>query len=57
VTLLPNLEATLAQGHPSTRVFLESLGAVQLRVADEHLINVNTPSDLERAGQLLAKRY
>ena len=57
VTLAPMLEAALAGGHPSARVFLESLGAVRLRVADEHLLNINTPSDLERAGQALAKRY
>ena len=57
VTLLPALEAALAHGHPSARVFLENLGAVQLRVADEHLLNINTPADLERAGQALAKRY
>ncbi|HEV7691647.1 MAG TPA: molybdenum cofactor guanylyltransferase [Hyphomonadaceae bacterium] len=57
VDLLPVLEAALAHGHPSARAFLESLGAVQLRVADEHLLNINTPSDLERAGQALAKRY
>jgi len=57
VTLLPGLEAALAEGHPPVHVFLEDAGAAQLRVADEHLININTPSDLERAGQLLAKRY
>jgi molybdopterin-guanine dinucleotide biosynthesis protein A len=57
IALLPALEAALAKDHPSARAFLESLGAAQLRVADEHLININTPSDLERAGQLLAKRY
>jgi molybdenum cofactor guanylyltransferase len=57
VALLPALETALAKGHPPVHAFLEDLGAVKLQVADEHLLNINTPSDLERAGQLLAKRY
>ena len=57
VTLLPRLEAALAGGHPPVHAFVASLSAAQLHVADEHLLNVNTPADLERAGQLLAKRY
>jgi molybdenum cofactor guanylyltransferase len=57
VAVLPMLEAALAHGHPPVHAFLEDLGAVKLHVADEHLLNINTPSDLERAGQLLAKQY
>ena len=55
--LLPSVESALAKDHPSVRVFLEELGAASLHVADEHLLNINTPSDLERAGQALAKQY
>ena len=57
VALTPALEAAMADGHPPVHAFLEDLGAAKLHVADEHLLNINTPSDLERAGQALAKRY
>jgi molybdenum cofactor guanylyltransferase len=57
VDLLPHLEAELANGHPPAHAFVASLGAAHLHVTDEHLLNINTQADLERAGQVLAKRY
>jgi molybdenum cofactor guanylyltransferase len=57
IDLLPSLEAELTKGHPPVHAFVTALGAVHVHVADEHLLNINTPADLERAGQALAKRY
>jgi molybdopterin-guanine dinucleotide biosynthesis protein A len=57
IDVLPDLEAELANGHPPVHAFVASLGAAHLNVTPEHLININTQADLERAGQALAKRY
>jgi molybdenum cofactor guanylyltransferase len=56
-SLLPALGEALRTTHPAVHMLAESLGAAHLPVAAEHLINVNTPQDLERAGQILASRY
>ena len=57
VSLLPTLEAALRTSHPPVHRLAEQLGAARIPVAAEHLINVNTPDDLERAGQILTSRY
>jgi molybdopterin-guanine dinucleotide biosynthesis protein A len=56
-SLLPALEQALQARHPPAHELAEQLAAARVLVAPEHLINVNTPEDLERAGQILASRY
>jgi molybdenum cofactor guanylyltransferase len=56
-SLLPVLEKALQASHPPVHELAEQLGAARIAVASKHLININTPQDLERAGQILASRY
>jgi molybdenum cofactor guanylyltransferase len=56
-SLLPVLEDALKTSHPPVHTLATTLGAAKVAVAAEHLVNINTPQDLERAGQILASRY
>jgi molybdenum cofactor guanylyltransferase len=57
IDLLPHLAKALSASHPPAHELAEQLGAAKVAVAAEHLVNINTPDDLERAGQILASRY